>query len=97
MCATLTIGVAGSLDQAANVLEVFCSSSYNGSPKPVTVLCSKNSRLESARWRVKQLRADNSTAICYFILRVKATKPGEQAAFRRCHQYLGSPSAQVLA
>lgn len=97
MGAMLTTGLVGSLDQAANVLEIFHSSSYRGFPKPVAAICSKNSRLGSAHWCVKQLRVDNSTVMGYFSLGVKATKPGEEAAFGRCHQYLGSAKCPGLS
>lgn len=96
MGAMLTTGLVGSLDQAANVLEIFHSSSYHGFPKPVAAIRSKNSRLESAYWSVKQLRVDNSTVMGYFSLCVKATKPGEEAAFGRCYQYLGSAKCPGL-
>jgi len=96
MHAILTTGLVGSLDQAANVLEIFCSSSYHGFPKPVAAICSRNSRLESAHWSVEHLRGNNSAVTGYLILCVKTTKPGEQSAFGRCHHYLDSTKCPGL-
>lgn len=97
MHAMLTTGLAVRLDRAEIVLGTFCSSLYQEFPKPVAAIHSKNSGLESAPWSVKQLRDDNSAVTGYFILCVKAAKPREEAAFGRCHQYLGSTKCPGLS